>query len=361
MLGCRLNEAWHFCPYPPHSRKKMSILRIIPKHLLSESRKKSEESSANSLGKFGKIIFNQQSEEIAVITYNENLNSDISVTNSKDKVASNSREIQIEINSHQSSRKIPLDSEIVQQETIAKHEISSNRKLSPLNDEIVYYSKSKISLQENISSQEKISYSLDISSKNVSVENNNSPEELSQISQFVLNDESNSLKNKTSNHEDDNLKKTSWWRNFFRQFIVDFFLQLLGKKYSSQKQSFENNLNFRNVSTSTSNYYREEKIDSNGDRISRNNHNNNKKLIMSNKRILNFSNDAQHEMRIITYGKEERDKLFFDLIQLTQDENLRAIIFEQAMRMRILEEENARFRKKLTEKLKTRQSSSPFY
>ncbi|XP_051153266.1 putative mediator of RNA polymerase II transcription subunit 24 [Leptopilina boulardi] len=378
--GVRLNEACYFCYYPPHIRKKMSIMRIIPRHLISESRKKLDHSSENMTNsrKLGKIIFNQQSEEIAVITYNERLNSDSTIISNK--IEKKSQEIQTDliVNSQHS-----LHNEI-------KHEISSShRKISLNNNKISHNRKlssiNKISSEEKISSHDKL-YSRDkFSSKEMKISSQELESEIS--SNFHVNYNFLSLQENFSDHNkfialsnnknfnfqndnnaDDNEKKNSWWRNFFRQFIVDFFLQLLGKN-TSRKSSNNMKEKFFTIGTSTSNYNNnnnntnvdddEEKNNGKGDRKK-----NSVKLISANnKKILNSfddddNNDARTNTRIML-GKEE--KLFFDLIQLTQDENLRAIILEQAMRMRILEEENARFRKKLAEKLKTRQSSSPFY
>lgn len=388
-IGMRLNEASHFHHYPPHNRKKMSLLRIIPRHLLSESKRKLDQSE-NAQKKFDKIVFNQQSEEIAVLTYNDNLKSGSSINSNK--VRNKSQEIQTEIEFHQSGyskishHKTPLESEVsFRDETTSKHEISSDRKIasnhqispSEISSKCKISSDRKISSNKifsdykiysdcNVSSDYKVSTDYKISDYKIPQDKISSNYKI--ISDLEINpfgfhfspdresisklkESSNKFAslndNKNSNiyFDEDDLKKNSWWRNFFRQVIVDFFLQLLGKNLS-KKQSREK---FYSVATST---------DENEHKNDKNDRKNGIKF--KSKRIVNSygDDDAQRRKRI-TYGKE--DKLFFDLIQLTQDENLRAIILEQTMRMRILEEENARFRKKLTEKLKTRQSSSPFY
>lgn len=314
ITGIRLNDARYFEQHPPHPRKKMTILRVFPKALMfPDTSDKSQDSSSiitsSRTMKHDKILINQRSEEVATFFYTD---SNISIHSGELKTEN--REVQTEIEPQ--AKKMNEFSQPIEKDPTCSKRIQDTA----------------------IASTFEVSPTLEISTK--------LEENLGKANPGPVAIEEK--RHSDTRTEDENSTKSSWWRSgYLKQIFVDFFLQLLGRKDAAKKKSRENMTEKYSVATSTKDR---------GQRAGRTKRNDCRKH--RTKKYVNSYNSTQHRKR----NKRSRgDEVIFDLIRLTQQENLRATILEQALRTRSLEEENARFRKKLDEKLKTRQRSSPLY
>ena len=317
ITGIRLNDVRYFQPHPPHPRKKMTIMRVIPKALVfPDSSDKPRDTSSiicSRTKNLDKVLINQRSEEVATFFY-----SNCKISENSKELKTQNREVQTEIEPPalkiKSLQPVSTDTirckrthQVGKQATIIK--VPSNIADSPT-------SENDVNLEKELATVY--------------------PEPL------VTEEEEGDSKAFT---EDENSRKSSWWRaGFLKQIFVDFFLQLLGRKDVARKKSRENMTERYSVATSTKDR---------GQKVGRTERKDCRKH-----RTKKSYDSTQHKKRT---KRCRGDEVFFDLIRLTHDENLRATILEQALRTRRLEEENARFRKKLDEKLKTRQRSSPLY